>query len=389
MARTPGSRYRFRVTPAGWAFLVLTVSFGAQGALAGNNLVFLIFAVMTGFGLSLAALTVAMPALVRVRRILPEAVSAGEAFDYTLELSNPRKSWTAICLQVTDHSVPAASKPAPAEAARIEPGSALALIQRMASPSRGWMVFDLIQVRCQFPFGLFVAERRLRIEDRILVYPERWVFQPRFRLNTPGGNLATADLPGRSNSDMADFAGLRDYHPGDHPRHIHWHASGRSPDQLLTRQFEPQHGRQVVILLDSLYPRREEARCRAALEENICLALALAEKFLSEEYEVILAGYSGGPRIFYLRPVAPELEDVRRWLALLQPEYECTWAEFMNSLRLPPQAGRVLLRLPGAPPPPPTRQTSSRPWTVEDLKPFAMPRRVAMAQTHTHFPIRS
>lgn len=357
--------------------------------MTGNNLVFLIFAVMAGFALGLAGLTAAMPALVRARRILPEAVSAGEVFEYNVEIGNPRKSWAAQCLTVLDSSKPSLSPPAPAEIRRLNAGSTITLPQTAASPGRGWMVFDELKIQCQFPFGLLEVERRIRMEDRILIYPERWVFQSRFRLDALGGNLATAELPGRSNSDLADFSGLRDYQPGDHPRHIHWHASGRFPDQILSRLFEPQHGRQVAILLDSLYARQDEARCRPALEENICLALALTEKLLSEQYEVILAGYSGGPRVFYLRPVSPELEDVRRWLALLQPDHQSTWFEFMNSLRLPPHASRVLLRLPGAPPPMPNRQTSNRQMTAEDLKPFATPRRIVIAQTHTSFPTRS
>ena len=44
--------------------MFLTLAFGVQAVLAGNNLVFLIFTLMAGFGLSLAALTALLPSRV-------------------------------------------------------------------------------------------------------------------------------------------------------------------------------------------------------------------------------------------------------------------------------------------------------------------------------------
>ena len=374
MAGPRASSFRFRLTRAGAAFLVLALVFGAQAILVGSNTLFLVFALMAGFGSSLALVTILMPWRITVTRRLPAAGYAGEPLGYSLTVRNDRKTWTVVCITITDQFARPIESATVPDVARLGPGEAAVLDQVIAAPARGWLAFAGVQVRCRFPFGLCEANRFVPVANRLLVYPQRWVFQDRPILAGLDGSLEGLDYPGRFAADRADFAGLREFQPGDHPRHIHWHASGRVPEQILTRQYEPQVDRRIAIVLDSFYRRDEESRCRPTFEEAVGLALSLADKFLAAQYEVIFAAYYGAPRFFPLRADTPALGELRRWLAMIEPEHDRTWPAFLAQVRLPPTAKRILLRLrrPGDPRPMPARGDIE--VTPDELKPFTRPR---------------
>ncbi|MGQ0385216.1 MAG: DUF58 domain-containing protein [Gammaproteobacteria bacterium] len=103
---------------------------------------------------------------------------------------------------------------------------------RLAVPTRrrGWIVLDRVEISTRFPYGLFRAWAVLHPALRCMVYP------------TPAADApAPPPAPGEAGGGAArrgedDFAGLKDYHPGDPPRHIAWKAYARV-DELLVKEF--------------------------------------------------------------------------------------------------------------------------------------------------------
>ena len=95
---------------------------------------------------------------------------------------------------------------------------------------RGSIVLDRIEIATRFPYGLFRAWAVLHPGLQCLVYPRPATDAPMPPLaaGLPGGGAA------RRGED--DFAGLKDYHPGDPPRHIAWKAYARA-DELLIKEF--------------------------------------------------------------------------------------------------------------------------------------------------------
>jgi uncharacterized protein (DUF58 family) len=103
---------------------------------------------------------------------------------------------------------------------------------RLAVPTRrrGWAVLDRVEIATRFPYGLFRAWAVLHPELRCLVYPKP-------AADAPAPPQAPGDAGGgtaRRGED--DFAGLKDYHPGDPPRHIAWKAYARA-GELLVKEF--------------------------------------------------------------------------------------------------------------------------------------------------------
>jgi uncharacterized protein (DUF58 family) len=112
----------------------------------------------------------------------------------------------------------------------IAPGGDATFTLRVPTRRRGSIVLERIEIATSFPYGLFRAWAVLHPDLACLVYP-------RPAANAPLPPLA----PGGAGKGIArrgedDFAGLKDYHPGDPPRHIAWKAYARA-DELLVKEF--------------------------------------------------------------------------------------------------------------------------------------------------------
>ncbi|MGH8135908.1 MAG: DUF58 domain-containing protein [Steroidobacteraceae bacterium] len=101
---------------------------------------------------------------------------------------------------------------------------------RVATRRRGWVALDRIEIATQFPYGLFRAWAVLHPDRRCLVYPRPADSAPP---SPPVPGNADAGAMRRGDDD---FAGLKDYHPGDPPRHIAWKAYAKG-GELLVKEF--------------------------------------------------------------------------------------------------------------------------------------------------------
>ncbi|MFC0169526.1 DUF58 domain-containing protein [Pseudoduganella danionis] len=107
---------------------------------------------------------------------------------------------------------------------------------RAATSRRGWQAAGRIRLVTRFPLGLFRAWSYWQPALQVLVYPAPE--QPPVPLPAMG---ATAGH-GRSRTGSEHLAGLRDYRPGDSPRHLAWRQIARHTSRpelpLLAKQFE-------------------------------------------------------------------------------------------------------------------------------------------------------
>ena len=96
---------------------------------------------------------------------------------------------------------------------------------------RGRIPYCVVTVETRYPYGLYRAWSYIRIDASCLVYPKP--------SGTNSRPLPSPNIHGDKESTKIgtdDFIGLRNYHPGDSTKHIHWKAFARG-QQLLTKQF--------------------------------------------------------------------------------------------------------------------------------------------------------
>lgn len=105
---------------------------------------------------------------------------------------------------------------------------------------RGWLDAPPFFIATRFPLGIFYSwSSRLALPSRCLVYP-----RPSPPVPWPWSPDSAAAHAGRRDGD--DFVGVRDYRPGDSPRHVDWKAAARG-GPWLTKQFG---GEAVTLWLD-------------------------------------------------------------------------------------------------------------------------------------------
>lgn len=121
---------------------------------------------------------------------------------------------------------------------------------QLACPTkqRGYLPMPRLLVETYYPLGLLRCWSWLRLPTRCLVYVAPLENSALAQGNTEQGDNLNSQLV----AGQDDFSGLREYHQGDNPKHIHWRAFAKGQG-LLVREFSG-HRSPEVMLDDSLLP---------------------------------------------------------------------------------------------------------------------------------------
>lgn len=134
------------------------------------------------------------------------------------------------------------------------------------------------------PIGM--VQRSLVVDEPrpLLVYPR---VLPLARLGLPTtAALSTLRAHHSLYEDTAHIVGVRDYHPGDSLRRMHWLASART-GQLLVKQYQPAKARQTLIALN-LDSHDYDAHWRQqAAETAIEVAASVAAHSIQRERQAV------------------------------------------------------------------------------------------------------
>ncbi|MHC4607424.1 MAG: DUF58 domain-containing protein [Planctomycetota bacterium] len=314
---------RFRITLRGVVHAVLAAAIGTAAALKGNNLLFLVFAALVAVFLTSAVLTWWMTRRVAVSRTVPDAASAEESFTYEIRVRNGARLRPLCFLRIRDRlsneGRASPLPPTPVLLPLVGPGREVRAAASAVALQRGRARLGPVQVTAEFPPGFFSCTRTLRVRDRLLVYPRR----ARLRRQVVNPYLSQMEYfdmtPVLHSAGTEEFAGLREFRPGDNPRWIHWKMSARVPGRLLVREYEDTRVRNAVILLETFLPNPADVRRRFRLERAVSFAAALAELLLAENYIVSFRAYAPSPVHLRLEPRRGATEELLYLLALLKP----------------------------------------------------------------------
>jgi uncharacterized protein (DUF58 family) len=131
---------------------------------------------------------------------------------------------------------------------------------------RGFQLLGEVVLSTRFPFGLFRAWSPLKIGTECLVYP-----RPEGRQALPVSAAAGGREGGLRGAGRDDFAGFRDYVPGDSPRQIHWKAVARNQG-VPVKLFSGGNAGERLLRFEDVNARGTEARlsqlCRWVLDAD-------------------------------------------------------------------------------------------------------------------------
>jgi len=218
------SRGRIYILPTG-----LGVAFGLMlfAMLLGS----LNYANNMGLGLTFLLAALGLVAMQACHRNLETLIARGAGTEppfagkdaiFRIALANP--GGAPRCELETSAGVP------PELPVTVAAGGESTVSLRLPTRRRGTIVLDSIEIATRFPYGLFRAWAVLHPAIHCLVYP-----QPAAEAPPPPLAAGVAD-GGTARRGDDDFAGLKNYHPGDPPRRIAWKAFARS-DEILVKEF--------------------------------------------------------------------------------------------------------------------------------------------------------
>ncbi len=231
----------------------------------GNNLLYLLVSLLLGFIAVSGLLSEPSIRGVRVTALVPDDVHAGRPALFGARVLNGKRwrSSYSITIQVLGSErflyIP-----------RLGPGEERLVTWEETLPRRGRQRLRGFRVITRFPFGLFVKAKRADADTEFVVYPALVPISAARRRELGGGGRTGLRRRGRGH----DLYNLRDYHPGDDPRLIHWRSSAKRPASLVVRELEADTALDTRIVLEGS-PRPDPARLEPGLSEAASLAVSL------------------------------------------------------------------------------------------------------------------
>ena len=233
------------VNKAGIIYTLVSAGLGLVAVNSGNNLMYLITAMLLGFLLSSGIAGRRNLYGAELSVAFPDEIYAGEQCVVSVSVANKKRSAPIFFISIEF----AADE---AFFSLIEPGQSAKNFLLTKFMRRGRHKAGLFYVSSIYPFNLFKRYRHVIIEDDVVVFPYPLKCSPDeiFINENPEDDNRTKDH-GKVIAET-DVAGLRPYEEGDSIRRVHWKSSART-GKLNTKLYEGEGtGAGRIIALDRI-----------------------------------------------------------------------------------------------------------------------------------------
>ncbi|MBI1800190.1 MAG: DUF58 domain-containing protein [Chloroflexi bacterium] len=270
-----------------------------------SNLPALAALLMTIVGLSWLWNRLALASVEYGRQFSESRAFAGEMIDLTVSVTN-RKFLPLAWLHIEDH-VPlklpfANARVTPTAQPKVGALTHLTATRwfervnwryRVECKHRGFYFLGPARLRSGDIFGLFTSALTVAPQTRLIVYPRLIALS---ELGFPGkhpfgGQRAVQNIF----EDPSRTVGVRDYHPEDPFKRIHWKASARR-NQLQVRVLEPAIVPHLAVFLNvTTFEKHWHGTDTALLERTISVAASIADHAVRQKLAVGLIANGSVP----------------------------------------------------------------------------------------------
>lgn len=264
-----------RITSEGVQFLLFTLAIGIAAINTGNNLFYLLLAMM--LSLILISGIVAEHSLRRLEfhRHLPDHLIMNEPTNATLVVKNGKSQFPSFSLRLFDVSE-GRELSRGLEIRQLLPGASRLMSYSLVAMRRGRLQLDGIRVGTEFPFGLFMKRTFYPMEETVIVCPELKPINERLLQGLlTAGTEQSVHRWGQGN----DLYNLRLYQAGDDSRKIHWPTTART-SQLTVRETEAEDQRRAIVYLPIVAPVSHDA----LFEQSVSIAASIIQLLAQRGY---------------------------------------------------------------------------------------------------------
>jgi len=270
-------------TRDGWWFIGVTLAIGLAAINTGNNLLYLIVAMLLSVLAMSGVLSEQAMRRVDLHRDLPPRVFAGSPAPFTLWVINRKRRVPSYALHLSEERPSGGASPGQFFL-KIGPQGREAWRSSLTFPRRGRHRFPGLRLYTRFPFGLFTKLGRPVLAEPVLVFPALHPLTP--------DQIPAALHPGWRDRDRrghgASLRNLRPYHPGDDPRLLHWKTSAKAGN-LMVKELEDEERPRLSLLVEDPPP----GTAPDLIERNVSFAASLAALALRRGAEVQLVTADG------------------------------------------------------------------------------------------------
>lgn len=285
-------RRSIRLTSEGTTFLLFTFGIGLAAINTGNNLFYLLLAMMLSLIVVSGLLSEHCLRRLEFHRHLPDLIMANEPTTLTLSIANRGRPFPSFSLRLFD-VIEGQNIDRGLFIHCLSPQSSLLLSYPVLAIKRGRIRLEGVRAQTLFPFGLFLKKGFYATDADLLVAPPIKPLTLRFvdELVSEGQGQS---LPRRGPGTQ--LYNLRLYQPGDDSRAIHWMTTART-SQLIVRETEAEDQRLVTVILSNIAPDAREA----LFERSVTFVASLLWQLIERAYPVRLivgtedSGFGSGP----------------------------------------------------------------------------------------------
>lgn len=243
------TRRSIRLTPEGTRFLLFTVAIGVAAINTGNNLFYLLLALMLSLIVISGLLSEHCLRRLSFHRHAPDLIMAHDPATVSLSVTNRNRHLPSFSLRLFD--VVGGSDVDRGLFVRQLPAQRSVLLSYpLLATKRGRIVLEQIRAETLFPFGLFLKRALYPVATEVLVGPPVKPLSLRF-IDDLVSEGQGRPLPRRGHGTQ--LYNLRLYRPGDDSRAIHWMTTARTA-QLIVRETEAEDQRRITIILSCTAP---------------------------------------------------------------------------------------------------------------------------------------
>jgi uncharacterized protein (DUF58 family) len=287
-------------------FFVITVIVAVAALNTGNNLLYLIGAMLLAVMMTSGIVSEASLRGLDVGFRFPEHIYAGQEVNLDITLANHKRLVPSFSLTV-GVDITNAVQPPPARHAARRNGGVAGWFQKRPAPApapsgdltklahfvvvpcrervrqtipytfakRGRYVIRGFSASTKFPFGFIQKTRRIEAAGELIVYPEI----ERTSDAVSGVNDLAGALDNALKGNGADLYAIRQYQVGDPMRRIDWKATAKA-QRMMVREFTREDERRVTIYFDSFLPPDPLAASRPNFENGVRRAAALIRRLI-------------------------------------------------------------------------------------------------------------
>lgn len=262
-----------KVTAGGARFLFFTLAVSVAAINTGNNLFYLLLAMMLSVILMSGIVSEWCLRRLEFRRDLPQLLFLGEPTTATLVVTNRKARLPSFSLSLWDVAGEQDIDRG-LTVRQLMPGANQLLTYPFVATKRGRLPLGGVRVGTSFPFGFFLKKAWYPLDGSVLVAPAIHPLDDRLFTDIAAMGQEGA-LPRKGPG--TDLYNIRPYQPGDDSRNIHWLLTART-SKLMVRETEAEQQRRMTILLSTTAPQHRETEFEQAVSLAASMVWALAER---------------------------------------------------------------------------------------------------------------